>query len=334
VAQSTSLPETVDPDFPPQLRDDGFVVIQPLDLTDREGGAILVGPRTNGRRYVEPDLEHLAACARIAAQHLERIGLVRTVAEETLARERLAELNRHKSDFLSHVAHDLRTPVTGITWSARNLADGVVGPLSEPQAEYVTSIAESAEHLNRLVGNLLEISRLDRAEAPLELAPVDPGSVWHRAMRTIEPLALAKNVTLVRTGDDPAPAVQGHADKLVEVAVNLLDNAVKYTGPGTTVTVHCHRPTSASHTVSVRDQGPGLGDQSPEDLMARFVQGAPSPSSSRKGFGLGLHIAITYLELMGGTLAASNHPDGGAEFRCELPLAATAPSPDSKGAPP
>ena len=72
----------------------------------------------------------------------------------------------------------------------------------------------------------------------------------------------------------------------------------------------------------MRDQGPGLGGQAPEDLFARFAQGAPSPSSSRQGFGLGLHIVVTYLELMGGTLTARDHPEGGAEFTCRLPLAA------------
>jgi signal transduction histidine kinase len=113
---------------------------------------------------------------------------------------------------------------------------------------------------------------------------------------------------------------------MVEVTVNLLDNAVKYTGPGTTVTVTVHSAEDGFQAVEVRDRGPGLQGQDPARLFGRFAQGEPSPHSNRKGFGLGLHIAATYLDLMGGTLEAADHPAGGAVFICRLPLAA-APSP-------
>jgi signal transduction histidine kinase len=113
---------------------------------------------------------------------------------------------------------------------------------------------------------------------------------------------------------------------MIEVTVNLMDNAVKYTGPGTTVTVTIHPAADGFQAVSVHDRGPGLRGQDPARLFGRFAQGEPSPHSSRKGFGLGLHIAATYVDLMGGTLEAADHPDGGAVFTCRLPLAA-APSP-------
>ncbi len=327
-SRSTSLPESESAGFPQRLADAGFVLAQPVRTQERLVGLILVSGRANDRRYVEPDLEFLADLARVAAQHLERIALIQAVAAETLARERLAEIDRLKSEFLAHVAHDLRTPVTGISWSARNLDDGLAGSLTDDQHEYVQSIAQSCEHLNRLVSNLLEISRLDRTEPNLHLSPASPAPVWQQAIQTVAPLARAKNVTLELAGADQAVPVQTHADKLTEVAVNLLDNAVKYTAPDSSVTVLIHAAEPDGQAVSVRDHGPGLGDQSPEALFARFAQGAPSPSSTRKGFGLGLHIVVTYLELMGGTLAAADHPGGGAVFTCRLPIA---PGPSGKG---
>jgi signal transduction histidine kinase len=307
------------------------VLDRPLVVQGEPVGRILVGPRANERRYLEADLAFLAGCARVAAQHLERLALLQAVAAETLAREHLAEVDRLKSEFLAQVAHDLRTPVTGIGWSARNLADGIVGELNGEQREYVQSIAQSCEHLNRLVSNLLEISRLDRGKLELELATIAPALAWRHALGTVAPLAQAKNVALELIESEPGAVARGHADKLIEVAVNLLDNAIKYTAPDSKVTVTIGTQEAGGLAMSVRDRGPGLGGQAPEDLIGRFAQGAPSPSSSRKGFGLGLHIVVTYLELMGGTLTAGDHPEGGAEFTCRLPLATAAPAGQKEG---
>ena len=182
------------------------------------------------------------------------------------------------------------------------------------------SIATSGAHLNRLVDNLLEISRLEDARQSLELADFQAADVWNEALATVRPLAVSKKVTLEMIHADGAPLVHGHRDKMMEVTVNLLDNAVKYTAPGTMVTVEIHPPEGDFMASSVRDQGPGLRGQDPQALLGRFAQGEPSPHSSRKGFGLGLHIAATYLELMGGSLEAADHPDGGALFTCTLPL--------------
>ena len=322
VAGAAVPPEVATLAFPPRIARAGFVLAQPMVTDGRVAGLLLLGPRANDRHYVDADLGFLAACARIAARRLERLDLLGAVAEESLARQRLAQLDRFKSDFLNQVAHDLRTPVAGVVWSASNLRDGVVGPLTPGQLEYVASIAQSAEHLGRLVGNLLEVSRLDRPDQPLDLAPAAPHESWRRALATVAPLAAAKDVTLRTVGDGRHPPVLVDGDKMVEVAVNLLDNAVKYTAPRSTVTVTFHAPVDGQAAVSVHDRGPGLGGQSPDRLFARFAQGAPSATSSRKGFGLGLHIADTYLQRMGGGLEAADHPDGGAVFTCRVPLAA------------
>jgi len=322
--RSTSRPELERPDFPLDLLEEGVVLYQPLFQGEKVLGAILLGHRSTGRRYVAQDLTFLASCAGVADRHLERIALLQTVAEESLARKRLAELDRLKSEFLAQVAHDLRTPVAGITWSARNLLEGLVGELTPDQADYMGSIATSGAHLNRLVDNLLEISRLEEARQRLVLSEFQATEVWSEAMATVRPLAESKDVTLelVRS-DEEVPLVRGHRDKMIEVTVNLLDNAVKYTAPGTVVTITVESATEDTLTMGLRDRGPGLRGQKPEELLGRFAQGEPSPHSSRKGFGLGLHIAATYIELMGGRLEAADHPDGGAVFTCILPLAGT-----------
>jgi len=321
--ESTSLPELETDAFPARLRAAGVVLRTPLLTRDGVEGVVLVGARRTERRYVEQDVAFLAAAARLAVRHLERIVLQHAVAEEALARERLAEINRLKSAFLAQVAHDLRTPVSGITWSARNLLDGIVGELSSEQAEYVRAVVQAGGHLDRLVNNLLEVSRLDQGTPEFLLGPVPASEVWESVVAMLGPVAEAKGVRLELVETGPAPSVRAQTDKLMEVAANLLDNAIKYTAPGTAVTVTLHPVRDGAHEVTVRDRGPGLGGQPLAALLARFAQGTPSPHSSQKGFGLGLHIVATYLEKMGGTLMAEDHPDGGAVFTTRLQLAAS-----------
>lgn len=318
-AHAVALPDSRRRDPPASLLAEGFVLAQPLAGERGLRGLLLLGPRLNERHYIDQDLLLLDGCARLATRHLERIALVQAVAEEALAHRRLAELEALKSEFLAHVAHDLRTPVASIAWSAHNLRDGVVGDLTPEQASYVQSIARSGDHLNHLVTNLLEISRLDRADQALALDTVDPVRTWEQAIGLVSALAAEKRLEIEIVGAEAAAPVLADADKLAEVAVNLLDNAIKYSERAGRVTVAFAPPTAAGQDVSVRDRGPGLGPR-PAELLGRFVQGDPSPSSARKGFGLGLHIASTYLSLMGGSLDVANHPEGGAVFTCRLPL--------------
>jgi signal transduction histidine kinase len=329
--RSTSLPEMETSSFPPILDRADFVLVQPLTGCDGTMDCVLLGRRVNGRRWVEQDVAFLAQCGRIAGRHLERIELQQAVAAESLAHERLAELDRMRTEFLALVAHDLRTPVTGIGWSARNLLDGVVGTLTAPQQEYLRAIQAAGDHLNRLVDNLLEISRQDRSGTPPIREPFDAGAVWEDAAGLLASLARSKNVAVTIAGAESAPQALGDAQKMKEVAVNILDNAIKYTASGSEVTVTLREEAGAVLAASVRDHGPGLGGQQPSSLFARFAQGAPSPHSARKGFGLGLHIALTYMELMGGKLEAGDHPEGGALFTCRLPLAGPTAVPERTG---
>jgi signal transduction histidine kinase len=315
---ATSLPETERADFPAPLAAAGVAVVVPLVAGERLAGAVFLGLRPTGRRFIDADLAFLGECRHLAGQALARIDLQRAVAAEVLSREQFALLSEHKSQFLAQVAHDLRTPLAGIAWSARNLLDGLAGELTDAQREYLGSIAQSGALLARLVENLLEISRLERAEAQLDLEDVDVGAIWTDAADTVRPLGAHKGAAIAVQPAAPA-SVCADRGKLLEVAVNLLDNAVKYTAPHTEVTIAWTTTPDDAVAVSVRDRGPGLRGQPVDELLARFFQGEPSPHSARSGFGLGLHIAASYLKLMQGSITAADHPDGGAVFTCYLP---------------
>jgi len=302
-----------------------YVLLEPLRLDGATAGLVLLGPKRNERRYVDSDLKLLRAAAGEGARALERLRLVQNAAEEAAARRRLDDMNRLKNEFLARVAHDLRTPLASITWSVDNLLDGVTGELAAPQREYLDSVRASAGHLNRLITNLLEITRMERDGLRVADQQVDLVEVVRRTAATARPLAEEKGVKLVI--DAPAAGVpaRGDGDKLVESVLNLLDNAIKYAPPGTTVDVTCG-VVDGKPTITVRDRGAGLGGALSSALFARFAQGAPSPHSQKQGFGLGLYIVDSYLRLMGGEVRAADHPEGGAMFTCLLrPPAAPAP---------
>lgn len=315
---STSLPEIESERFSPRLTRADFQIVRAIRCREEYLGLILLGRKQTERRYIETDIALLRAVARAAATALERIRLVQTVAEEARARRRLDEMNALKNDFLARVAHDLRTPLAAIAWSTENLLDGVAGELQERQAEYLRSVKASTGHLNRLVGNLLEISRLERGVLALDLEAVDLAQVLREAMQIIQPLAGEKGVALVFTVAPDASPARGHAAKLVEVAMNLIDNAVKYAPAQSRIEISTGPGGPGCQHFTIRDHGPGLEAAGSDGLFERFQQGAPSPHSQKHGFGLGLYIVKTYMELMGGRVTAQNHAEGGAVLRCEL----------------
>jgi signal transduction histidine kinase len=280
---------------------------------------ILLSRKQTDRRYIEDDIALIQAAARRAGAVLERMRLVQSVAEEAMARRRLAELNRLKNDFLSRMAHDLRTPLASIGWSTENLLDGIAGSVTASQTEYLQSIKTATGHLNRLVGNLLDISRMERGTLTLEFERVALPEVLQQVIDTLKPLAAERGVQLDLRVADGSVAVRGNNDKLFEVAMNLIDNAIKYAPDQTVVEVTVASAAGGRQAFAVRDHGQGLGDVDVARLYEQFSQGTPSPHSHKHGFGLGLYIVKTYMDLMAGDVSARNHPGGGANFTCTLP---------------
>lgn len=315
---ATSLPETERADFPADLIGQGLLLALPLAADGVPQGAILLGEKESERRYIEQDLELLAGVAAAAAGALERLGLVQKVAEEALVRRRLGEVDRLKSEFLSRVAHDLRTPLTSIAWSADNLLDGVAGPLGERQSEYMQAIRVSARQLGRLVNNLLEIARLETGSAKVAVEPVALAALLEEAGVGLAPLAEAKGVRLRFTSASALAPVRGNREKLMEVVTNLVENALKYSPPGAEVDVTLAAGGPGLQRLEVRDRGPGIAAGEEEAIFERFRQGAPSPFSPQQGFGLGLYVVRSYVDLFEGSVRARTHPEGGAEFTCLL----------------
>lgn len=280
------------------------------------GILVLSEPRSESSDLAE-------ALVRLALGALSRIRQAEA-AEAAQVRARTEEL---RSALLASLSHDLRTPLAAITGSAAALLDPAVS-LAEPGRDaLVRAIHEEGTRLARLVGNLLEMGRLSSAPTlrTREWVPLD--ELIGAAMARVEPQLEGRAVDVLV--DEDVPGVCGDPTLLVQLVVNLLDNAVRHTPRGTAVELRAQL-VSEEVCIRVRDQGPGLGDADPARLFEPFVRGSAPPAV---GTGLGLAIARGIAQVHGGTIAARSHPDGGAEFIVRLAPCAPPPVPPSMEAP-
>jgi signal transduction histidine kinase len=321
---STSRPDLETAEFPEPLAREEFRLALPVSAEDRFLGVILVGKKRSEKRFIEEDLKLLYAVRAEACAALERVELVQRALGDALGHEKTEELERLKSEFFSRVAHDLRAPLTSIRWAVQNLLEGARGssPENVPQLQMVES---AANQLGRLVNDLLDLSRLEHPSARAAHQPVDLLPLVQEAIAKIQPTARARGIRFDLSVAPSLRPVRGDRVQLLEVVTNLLENATRYSPDGQTVDIALDRNGEGQMLV-VRDRGPGISANECERIFERFEQGRPSPYSKEPGFGLGLYVAKSYLELMRGTIEGGNHPDGGARFVCTVPEWKEAPA--------
>jgi signal transduction histidine kinase len=230
----------------------------------------------------------------------------------------LLELDKLRTSLLSNVSHELRTPLTGILGSAQNLRDGIAGGLSPAQREYVEMIENDSGRLIRVVNELLEWGRLEAGHIRLQRAPVTVHALVDEVFALLKPAAERKAVTLEREGGDAA--VSADADKLKQVLINLLDNAIKFSTPGGQVRLNIEAGRDGLR-LKVEDQGPGVDAADAPHLFERFFRGRSADGTV--GSGLGLAIARNLARLHGGDITLESAPERGSRFTLSLPATAS-----------
>jgi two-component system, OmpR family, sensor histidine kinase KdpD len=256
----------------------------------------------------------LEAVGRQAALALDRVRLAEEARQAAL-RARTEEL---RSGLLSSVSHDLRTPLATITGAATTLREAA--ELDEATRRDLTeAICEEAERLERLVSNLLDMTRLQSGAVEPRREWVPLVEVVGGALTRVEERLAGRRV---RTElDDDLPLVSLDPVLVEQLFINLLENAAKYTPAGTDIEIRAVRE-GGTLVVDVADRGPGIPPGDEERIFERFHRGAHAGVA---GAGLGLPIARAIAEAHGGRLVASNRPGGGAVFRLTLPLRADSP---------
>jgi len=251
---------------------------------------------------------HVVNFLRLIASALERVALVEE-AESASVRARTEEM---RSSLLSAVSHDLRTPLAAITGAATALREQ--GMAEPDRGELLETICEEAEHLERLVANLLEITRLEAGAVPLKREWVPLEEVVGSALYRLEPRLRGRTVHI--DVPDTMPLVFADPVLLGQVFYNLFDNATKYSRSGTPIDVEARQKESVL-VVRVADRGPGIPSGAECRIFEKFFRGS---HAGVQGAGLGLAICLAIIQAHGGTILASNRAGGGAEFCMTLPI--------------
>jgi signal transduction histidine kinase len=242
------------------------------------------------------------------------VGRIWTLREVTRQRE----LDRLKDEFVATVSHELRTPLTSMMGFLEMVRDGEAGPLNAEQERFLAIVYRSSERLQRLVGDLLFVARLDAGGLQLQLGEVALHEVAHDVAETTIALARARELELV-VDTQPVPPVEGDRERIAQVIGNLLSNAVKFTPPGGRVAVRTFVADGAA-VLEVADTGIGIPQAEQERLFERFFRSTTATRQAIPGTGLGLVIAKAIAEAHGGSLAVRSAEGEGACFRLELPL--------------
>jgi two-component system sensor histidine kinase KdpD len=286
------------------------VLYIPLRAPNRARGVLAV--KANNRRLLRiPEqrqlLDTFAALIAIALERVHYVG----VAQDALVK---MESERLRNSLLAALSHDLRTPLTVLVGLAESLTL-TKPPLSPAQLETTDAIQDEARRMSTLVSNLLDMARIESGEVKLNLEwqPLEEvvGAALHAARSMLKQHAVA--VHLPRD----LPLVRIDALLIERVLVNLLENASKYTPPGSTVTLSA-AIVADRLKISVSDDGPGLPLGREEAVFQKFTRG--ERESATPGVGLGLAICRAIIESHQGKIVAANRPDGGAEFIITMPL--------------
>ena len=318
------------------------LIAVPLKTKDRILGSLTVD-RIQAHSLTQDDLELMTTVAHQVAIALDNVSAYEqiellNVGLEGKVRARTAELeqgDRLRSQFLSYVSHELKTPLTSIKGFLQNLLDGLTGPLNEKQQRYVSRMLENSDRLIRMIEALLDRTRIQSGRLDLVPGEIDLGLCVADAVEQLRLLAQAKQQTLEAVVPPVPLTVWADRDRLIQIVTNLVQNAVKFTPESGSITVTVRQETQTLAGVSVLDTGPGIPPEFLDQIFDPFFR-AKEVLSETKGLGLGLSIVRTLVELHGGTIAARSEPGRGAELYFTIPLLPTMAAPRgsaSAGAP-
>jgi signal transduction histidine kinase len=274
----------------------------------------------SGIVYGKEEISELARALDAMAEALQE-----KEAQHLKAENQLREADRRKDEFLAMLAHELRNPLAPISAGAQLLQSGHAG--AEAVQRTAGIIVRQVRHMTRLVDDLLDVSRVTRGLVTLTRVPLDMAAVVADAVEQAEPLMQAREHRFEVALPDAPLVVNGDHKRLVQVLVNVLNNAAKYTPPGGEIKLAA-RVEEGQVRLTVSDNGIGMSPELRGRVFDLFAQADRNSDRSQGGLGLGLALVKSLVELHGGGVAvASEGERKGSTFTISLPVAAGAPAP-------
>jgi len=256
-------------------------------------------------------------------EHLEELVEERTKHLEEKSQELseinvlLGEASRHKSEFLANMSHELRTPLNPIIGYTKLILDGVEGEIKEEQRKDLEIVHSNSQHLLQLINNLLDISKIEAGRIELQWREFSVSDLLAEAVLPMQRLAEEKGLTLAYDVGAGIDKLNGDKGRVRQVLLNILGNAVKFTGEGGIDLRVSENDTD--FIFSVTDTGIGIGEDDLETIFDIFKQVGPAQIAGYEGTGLGLAISKQFVEMHGGMIRAKSEPGKGSTFTFTLP---------------
>ncbi len=229
------------------------------------------------------------------------------------------KLEQLRRDFIADVSHELRTPLTSIQGFSEALLDGVAGD-GPMQEEYFKVIHRESLRLNRLINELLDLARLEAGKINWELNPIEMPDLFTEVLFKLKPQLEEKQIRVEQEIAPDVPVVPGNEERIEQVLINLLENAIRFSLPGGTIKIQAAFYVNKVK-INVSDQGPGIPEKDLPYIWGRFYRVEKSRSRTLGGIGLGLAIVKQIVENHGGNVAVSSREGAGSTFSFTLPVA-------------
>lgn len=272
---------------------------------------------------LEAKTEALARALADSEASLAERDRARVEADD--ARRAAQEANQAKGRYVNMISHELRTPLGAIGGYATLLEEGIQGPLSEGQREYIGRIMYNQRHLVRLVDELLDLAKIESGQLPLRLTSVPVQKVLGSVQAMIEPQMQASGLKLEVRPCDQTLFLHGDGERVEQIVLNLLSNAAKFTPRGGVVSITASARDEMIE-LQVQDTGVGIAPDKLESIFAPFFQIEQAGGRSRTGTGLGLSISRELARAMSGDLRAESVPGEGSRFTLSLPRTTATPA--------
>ncbi len=295
----------------------GAMLTATLTVQNAVMGAVTFVRHVDGEAYTEADLQLAGAIAERSAMALSS---ARLYGDAQRFRAEAETANRAKMDFLRAMSHELRTPLNAIGGYVDLIDMGIRGPVTSEQRLDFTRIRSNQQHLVGLIGQVLDFAKIDSGRLEYLSEEVAITAVLAGAASMLQPLADKRRIAF--TVDDCEADVVGLGDteKVMQILLNLIGNAIKFTSTGGSVSIEC-AATGNLASVRVRDTGIGIPEASREGIFEPFGQVSPSLTKPNSGIGLGLSISRQLARGMGGDVTVESILGEGSCFTLTLPLA-------------
>ena len=279
-------------------------------------GLLALGRRKSGARFLREDIELIRTMAGELVGSLERVSLQEDLIYERASKEKSDELNRLKTEFISTVSHELRTPMSSIQGLAEVLqGERVADP--EQRERYLRLLAGETARLSRFLHNVLDFGRIERQVMTFRFAAQDLRTIVREAVEVFRPAVEAEGFELaVRLPDAPVDR-RVDADAVKQALINLIDNAIKYSGESRMVEVGLLDGRDAA--IIVRDRGVGVAPEDRARIFEKFYRGENVRGLRPQGAGMGLKVVRHIMEAHGGEVRIESEPGQGSEFRLVFP---------------